>query len=355
MYFASLLFPLLVAIGLLLGGAWSLLTPIAVFGVGPILELLWKRTHRPQHDLIPADGWAQVALVATAVAHSLTLPVFALRLGSGEARFLELLGWSLSVGIACGVVGINLGHELCHRSRRGARMLGLFLLSMTGYMHFEITHGRLHHRCVGTARDLGTARRGESIYGFLARAVPAGLRFAWRSERARLASRAGVGWPVNGVFVCLVAEILIALAFYVCGGWRGLVGLAIACSTGVLLLETVNYLGHYGLTRARLPDGSLEPVEARHAWSSECPIDRLMLFELTRHADHHVDPGRPYHRLRVRRESPELPTGYAGMILLAWIPPAWFRVMDPLLVEGRRHASHRGQERSTALVDRIVT
>ena len=33
------------------------------------------------------------------------------------------------------------------------------------------------------------------------------------------------------------------------------------------------------------------------------------------------------------KEAPQLPTGYAGMIGLAWFPPLWRRVMDPRLVD----------------------
>src|SRR5262245_44642120 len=136
MYFASLIIPLLVSSGLLLGGPWALLTPIAIFGVGPILELLWKGKPRPHENPLPIGKWSEVAMVATAAAHVLSFAAFALRLRSGEPGLLQVVGWSLSVGMANGVIGNNLGHELCQRSRTSSSMPGQFLRGMICYMPF---------------------------------------------------------------------------------------------------------------------------------------------------------------------------------------------------------------------------
>ena len=55
----------------------------------------------------------------------------------------------------------------------------------------------------------------------------------------------------------------------------------------------------------------------------------MLLYHLQRHSDHHANPTRRYQALRDFEESPVLPTGYAGMIVLAIVPPVWRRVMDP--------------------------
>ena len=105
-------------------------------------------------------------------------------------------------------------------------------------------------------------------------------------------------------------------------GWVG------AAVVGFLLLETVNYVEHYGMQRELLPNGRYERVSRRHSWTSDHPVSRALLFELPRHADHHAHAGRPYGSLRHFSDAPQLPTGYAGMVLLALVPPLYFRVMD---------------------------
>ena len=98
---------------------------------------------------------------------------------------------------------------------------------------------------------------------------------------------------------------------------------------GFLLLETVNYLEHYGLQRQQKSSGRYERVRPEHSWNSNHPVGRALLFDLTRHSDHHANPNRKYPVLRHFDASPQLPTGYPGMILLALVPPVWFSVMHP--------------------------
>ena len=108
--------------------------------------------------------------------------------------------------------------------------------------------------------------------------------------------------------------------------------LLVQAVTGFSLLEVVNYLEHYGMLRQRTgPDGTgrYERVDPRHSWNSNNLATNVLLYHLQRHSDHHANPTRRYQTLRDFEESPVLPTGYAGLILLALMPPLWFRVMNP--------------------------
>jgi len=120
--------------------------------------------------------------------------------------------------------------------------------------------------------------------------------------------------------------ILAALLFF---GPLATLGWIIAATIGFLLLETVNYVEHYGLSRNKMANGRYERTRPAHSWNSNHPLGRLLLFELTRHSDHHAYPGRKYPALRHFDTSPQLPTGYPGMILLALLPPLWFQIMNP--------------------------
>ncbi len=102
---------------------------------------------------------------------------------------------------------------------------------------------------------------------------------------------------------------------------------------GFSLLEVVNYLEHYGLLRQKREDGRYERCLPEHSWNSNNVASNVLLYHLQRHSDHHANPTRRYQALRHVDEAPQLPTGYAGMIVLAWIPPLWRRVMDPRLLE----------------------
>jgi alkane 1-monooxygenase len=100
----------------------------------------------------------------------------------------------------------------------------------------------------------------------------------------------------------------------------------------ITLLEAVNYLEHYGMLRQRVGAPGrerYERVDPTHSWNSNNIATNVLLYHLQRHSDHHAKPTRRYQALRDYEESPALPTGYAGMILLSLVPWAWRRVMDP--------------------------
>ncbi|TXB63190.1 alkane 1-monooxygenase [Phaeodactylibacter luteus] len=244
----------------------------------------------------------------------------------------EITGMTLSVGLVIGTSGINVGHELGHRHTAYERAMAKALLLPGFYMHFIIEHNLGHHKHVATPEDPATARRGEPIYRFLLRSAWGAYRNAWRLERSRL-NRAGQPfWSINNEMLRFTA---IELGYLLLAGWAyGPAAAALALGAGVfgfLMLESVNYIEHYGLVRRKLPNGKYERVTPAHSWNSDHELGRIFLYELTRHSDHHYKATRKYQILRRHEESPKLPTGYPGAILLALVPPAWYRVMHPRL------------------------
>jgi len=93
-------------------------------------------------------------------------------------------------------------------------------------------------------------------------------------------------------------------------------------------LTLANYIEHYGLLRAKKENGKYERCAPRHSWNANYIVTNLVLFHLERHSDHHAYPARRYQSLRNFDDIPELPNGYFGMYLLAYIPWLWFKVMD---------------------------
>ena len=243
-----------------------------------------------------------------------------------------LTAWDISgrvmvMGLQCGVFGINVAHELGHRVKPAEQLLAKSLLATSLYMHFFIEHNRGHHKHVGTPGDPSTARYGESLYGFWLRSISGVYRNAWRiaSEEQRKKNKR---WWQNEMLGYQLVELgfclLIGLAF----GWFALGSFLAAAVAGVLLLETVNYIEHYGLYRKETGDGKYERTMPEHSWNSNHIVGRLMLFELSRHSDHHYLASRKYQTLRHHENSPQLPTGYPGSMILAMVPPIWFSLMN---------------------------
>ena len=241
----------------------------------------------------------------------------------------ELVGLTSGMAILLGGFGINVAHELGHRENRFEVLLARLLLLPNLYMHFTEEHNLGHHKNVATPKDPSTSRYGEMIYAFIPRSMFGVYIEAWQLENRRL-KRAGLSifhWKNKMIWFQIIqgAYLLsVGLVF----GW-GIVPFAIIIGIGgISLLESVNYIEHYGLRRKQLESGRYEPVQPHHSWNSEHAAGRIFLFELTRHSDHHFKANRKYQILRHFEEAPQLPTGYPGSIILALFPPLWFSIMN---------------------------
>ncbi|MFD4405450.1 alkane 1-monooxygenase [Nocardia sp. NPDC058499] len=246
------------------------------------------------------------------------------------------IGVALSVGVMGGV-GINTAHELGHKKELLERRLSKISLAQTGYGHFYIEHNRGHHVRVATPEDPASARFAESFWRFLPRSVWGSLRSAWALERTRL-KRTGKGpWTLrNDVLNAWAMTVVLWGALAVVFGPGVLPFLLIQAVYGFSLLETVNYLEHYGLLRLRTASGRYERCTPEHSWNSDHIVTNIFLYHLQRHSDHHANPTRRYQTLRSMDGAPSLPSGYASMITLAYFPPLWRKVMDHRVLDHYR-------------------
>ncbi len=253
----------------------------------------------------------------------------------GDLTLTEQLGLAATVG-CIGGIGINTAHELGHKREASERWLSKIALAQSFYGHFYIEHNRGHHVRVATPEDPASSRLGESFYAFWPRTVLGSLRSAWRLEATRYARRDQHPYrPGNDVLNAWVMSALLWSALVVWLGPVLLPFLVVQALIGLSLLEVVNYMEHYGMLRRRVGVGHrqrYERVDPSHSWNSNNVATNVLLYHLQRHSDHHANPTRRYQALRDFEESPVLPTGYAGMILLALVPPLWRRVMDPRVV-----------------------
>jgi alkane 1-monooxygenase len=250
----------------------------------------------------------------------------------GELSTLDKVGLAISIG-CIGGIGINTAHELGHKKESHERWLSKIALAQSFYGHFYIEHNRGHHVRVATPEDPASGRMGENFYQFWPRTVWGSLKSAWRLEKRRIARRGKHPFRIGNDV--LNAWLMSAVLWGGLIAWLG-VGitpyLLIQAVVGFSLLEVVNYMEHYGMLRQKVGSGErqrYERVDPSHSWNSNNVATNVLLYHLQRHSDHHSNPTRRYQALRDFEESPVLPTGYAGMIVLAIVPAVWRRVMDP--------------------------
>ena len=316
--------------------AWPWLVIIVVFGVIPLLDFIVGRdpANPDECDEVPAleaQGYYRLLSLATVPLLLAMLVWSGWIFASYEGwSWVGQLGWVLSVGTVMGAIGITVSHELIHKDPTLEQNAGGLLLAAVCYAGFKVEHVRGHHVHVSTPEDASSSRFGQSLYAFLPHAYKHNFLNAWKLEAERLKRRSlpALHWR-NELIWWYAISALFLLGFTLALGPLGalfFLGQAVIAFT---LLEIVNYVEHYGLHRRKLDSGRYERTNAHHSWNSNFLLTNLFLFHLQRHSDHHAYAKRRYQVLRHFDDSPQLPNGYAGMIVLAVFPPLWRAVMDP--------------------------
>lgn len=251
----------------------------------------------------------------------------------GGLSLLSKIGLALSIGVMGGV-GINTAHELGHKKDELERWLSKITLAQTFYGHFYIEHNRGHHVRVATPEDPASARFAETFWSFLPRSVWGSLRSSWELEAKRLERLGKSPWTIrNDVLNAWLMSVVLWGVLAAVFGPAVLPFLVLQAVYGFSLLETVNYLEHYGLLRQKTASGRYERCTPEHSWNSDHIVTNIFLYHLQRHSDHHANPTRRYQTLRSMDGAPNLPSGYASMIGLAYLPPLWRKVMDHRVLE----------------------
>lgn len=319
---------------------WLWLGPIVILGVVPVIDwTVGRDSSGPPDDAInrlEADRYYRwLTYLFLPVQYAGFIVAF-WYLATADLSTIDRVGLAVTVGFIGGL-GINTAHELGHKKESHERWLSKIALAQTFYGHFYIEHNRGHHVRVATPDDPASSRVGESFYAFWPRTMGGSLRNAWRLESRRYRRRGEHPWHLgNDVLNAVAMSVVLWVAMIVWLGPAIVPYLVIQAVIGFTLLEAVNYLEHYGLLReiVGVPGKErYERVEPRHSWNSNNIATNVLLYHLQRHSDHHAHPTRRYQALRDEKDAPVLPTGYAGMILLALVPPLWRRVMDPRVLD----------------------
>jgi alkane 1-monooxygenase len=320
-------------LGIYFHGIWSYTVVIYVFVMIPILELIlpidssnYSETEverRLKNKLYNSLLYLNIPIVYGSLYFTFTL------VKSKELTYFELIGIILSLGIILGSNGINVAHELGHRKKLYERIFGKLLLIPSHYTHFFIEHNHGHHLHVSTTEDPSTAKYNQNLYSFWVQSVTGTYVKAWQIQNNlnRIENRSLFSLN-NDMFWFTVIQLCYLTAIFFVFGLKVLLVALFSGIIGFLLLETINYIEHYGLQRKLLPSGRFERVTEKHSWNSNHVLGRIILYELTRHSDHHFKSSKEYQLLEHHEESPQLPYGYPASMVLSFIPPLWFALMN---------------------------
>ncbi|WP_051471652.1 fatty acid desaturase [Patulibacter minatonensis] len=314
-----------------LGVLWWL-GPLLVFALMPVLDTLIGTDAENPPDRVLAwleqDRYYRWCTYLYVPLQYASLVFACVMWASGDLSVVESIGLAATVGCVSGFA-INAAHELGHKRDAAEKWLSKIALAQTGYGHFFVEHNRGHHVRVATPEDPASSRLGQSFWVFLPRTVYGSATSSWHLERERFRRLGTSPWTfrndlLNAWAMTVVGFVVLVAAF----GVDVVPYLLLQGVIGFSLLEIVNYLEHYGLVRQQKEDGRYERTRPEHSWNSNNVASNVFLFHLQRHSDHHAHPTRRYQALRHFEEAPQLPSGYATMILLALFPPIWRRVMD---------------------------
>ncbi len=331
-YFSVLILPIVVWISFTHKGWMTHLPAIVFFGFVPFLEFFIKpnpKNFTKEEEEKEKENKLYTFLLYLTLPIQIGFLIFFFYAIQEPLSTSDLIGRIFGMGIMCGVFGINVGHELGHRNNRFDEFIGEILLLTSLNTHFLPYHNGGHHFNVATPDDAATARKNEILFTFWIRSHFSSYAEAWKLENKRMRQE-NRSWfhHQNRMIIYTFCNILLLSLIFFFFGKLVLMCFIAAAVSGIIMLETVNYIEHYGLLRTKNEFGRYEKVKRNHSWNSDHQIGQILLFNLSRHSDHHYNGSKHYQLLKSLPESPQMPTGYPGMMLLSIFPPLWFWVMN---------------------------
>jgi alkane 1-monooxygenase len=332
-YLGAYSIPVVGLLGIYFQGVWSYSAVLFAFVAIPVLEIIlptntknytkYEVENRLENKLFDFLLYLNVPIVYGIIVFTI------FKVTHFDLSKFELIGTILSLGIILGANGINVAHELGHRKTLLEKILGKLLLIPSHYTHFFIEHNHGHHLHVSTPNDPSTAKYNQSLYAFWIQTVVGTYREAWKIQlRLNKLENRKIYALKSDMFWFTIIQISYMVLIYNFFGTKASIVAMVSGIVGFLLLETINYIEHYGLKRNQVASGRFERVSEKHSWNSNHVLGRIVLYELTRHSDHHYKSQKEYQILEYHDNSPQMPYGYPTSMVLSFFPPLWFSVMN---------------------------
>lgn len=325
-YYLSPLTQVIAAAGIVAGGIY-VWTGIATLFIYALIDGLLPQDTKPR--TIRNRALAEIPVWLGAIFAVGLFLVLAWKIGQGGMTLVEMIGGTLSVAWLGVIAGVPTTHELYHKQGVLQQFIGIYSQVIYLDSSRNIAHMVGHHLDVGTEADSDTAKRGTSLYTFAPAAVLHSTQTAWRLESDALEKRGYARWGIHHrVWKAAIALAVFLLVLFALGGVAAVICGVAGASISRVWVETFNYFQHYGQVRV-----AGKPVGRRHVWNHLHPLSRVSAFEITNHADHHLDAYIPYYRLKPDASSVKLPSVFI-CFLSALIPPIWYKfVIMPALKE----------------------
>ena len=323
-YFAAFIIPLL---GLLTFNTTGIFAYIGLFSLYifvPILEQILPKNaynlNKVEKELAKEDVFFDLVLYLSVPFHLFIVYQFLITVSNTAIPLSDLVACVLMMGTILGVNGINIGHELGHKTEDSIKRFLAHIMLLTAIQnHFIPYHNGGHHKDIGTPEDFTSAKEGDIFYFFALRSQIGGYFKTWKLEAQRLKAE-GKNKQLNPMIIYTLLPVFFLFSIYYFFGLYVMLLYFITSVKGISILEAQNYFAHYGLRRKKQENGRYERVKPKHSWNSDHIIGRVLLFELTRHSDHHHMGAKPYHLLASKKHSPNLPFGYPAMLALSYFP-----------------------------------
>lgn len=305
--------------GFYLGGDW-VWTGIASFPVLAMLDTLLGPDLRSRR--ITNAALANIPIWLCTIGPVLLHFAMAWRVSLEDLSRWQMVGAILSVGWMGVIPLVPASHELYHMRRALARFVGHYAQVCYLDCTRDIGHVINHHIDVATEDDTDTAQRGTSVYRFTGHSLIESTKYGFKVEGNALKKKGLSPWNIrHRAYRALLALIIFHCAIFSIGGWTA-VGLSLGAQfVARAWIESFNYFQHYGLIRLR---GA--PIGKRHVWNHFHWLSRTTGFEITNHADHHLNSYQAFYRLEPHRASIRMPSVYV-CFLAALIPPLWHEVI----------------------------
>ena len=334
-YFAAYVVPFLTWMTFQVTGIYAYFGFAFMFVLIPILEIVLPpdtyNLDKTEKELAKEDSFYDLVISLMVPIHLFVIYVFLTTINDPTLAWSDIIARVTMLGVMLGFLGINIGHELGHKTNDVVKqILAQIMLTTSVQNHFMPYHNGGHHRDVGTPKDLTSAEKNDNYYLFAVKSQIGGYFKTWGLEAKRLRAIGKNPYLNPMILYTLLPWTMLVAIYYFFGGFATICYF-IAAVFGISLLESQNYFSHYGLRRKQRADGTYERVSPRHSWNSDHIISRVLLFELTRHSDHHHSGGKLYQVLDSRPESPTLPYGYSVMLLLSYFPFLFKPIMNEQL------------------------
>jgi len=323
-YFAAFIVPILALYTFSTTGISAYFGLIFIFVLIPFFEIILTpdtyNLSKTEKELAKEDFFFDLVMYLVVPVHLFVIYYFLTTINEPFLTYSDILARVLMMGVLLAFLGINVGHDLGHKTKNPIKQICAQILLTTSIQnHFLPYHNGGHHKDVGTPNDLTSAKKGDNYYFFAVKSQIGGYFKTWKLEDKRIKA-SGKNPLMNPMIIYTLLPIIFLICIYYFFGLFVTTCYFVAAVVGISQLEAQNYFAHYGLRRKLTSDGRYETVKAQHSWNSDHVLGRALLFELTRHSDHHYMGAKPYQVLDSREESPMLPFGYPVMLLLSYFP-----------------------------------